>query len=352
MCGRFLRTWSAHFVGFFQYICETRTSSHRSFPGGSVSHAQVQLIICQSQQETPFFSAFVELNNKIEHVLQRGRLGSSLQASVPRYWIRRLPPPPYLFSAWLFAFTIKRHLHYLLEKQQKKWESKPVWPLGGGTRSTRFWIHRGLSGVNIQEQSCCPSRLRSKRPIFTTHEDAFHLHQPRSNTPNMWKGRDASVTNTQSRKQRSWGCTECASVLGASSGVASKTCRKSKRLDIKLQISPPIAGAVEYTPPTVWCWCFPLSPPCSNSWPSGDFAFTCLFRQANIYQTTAPFRQAAINSRRPLPPDFTIKARHCWPTYDREIKTTVNIWQWVRVNCIWLCRFIHIRAHTIYEDDV
>lgn len=133
----FLRTWSAHFVGFFQYICETRTSSHRSFPGGSVSHAQVQLIICQSQQETPFFSAFVELNNKIEHVLQRGRLGSSLQASVPRYWIRRLPPPPYLFSAWLFAFTIKRHLHYLLEKQQKKWESKPVWPLGGGRHGRR-----------------------------------------------------------------------------------------------------------------------------------------------------------------------------------------------------------------------
>lgn len=115
---QFLRTWSAHFGVFFptclwnQDITTLILSWRLRFTYTSTTdHLSITV-------RNTFFSTFVELNNKIEHVLQRGRLGSSLQASVPRYWKRRLPPPPYLFSAWLFAFTIKRQLHYLLEKQK------------------------------------------------------------------------------------------------------------------------------------------------------------------------------------------------------------------------------------------
>lgn len=162
----------------------------------------------------------------------------------------------------------------------------------------------------------------------------------------MCNGRNASVTETQSRKQGSWGCTESA-CSRCFIGNRIKNLQEIKATGHKTPNNPPpIAGAVEYTPLTVWCWCFPLSPPCSNSWPSGDFAFTCLFRQANIYQTTPPFRQAAITSQRPFPPDFKIKAWQCWPTYDTAIQTTANIWQRGQVDCIWLCRFIHVRTHT------
>lgn len=64
----------------------------------------------------------------------------------------------------------------------------------------------------------------------------------------MWNGRNACVTKTRGRKQRSRGCTERASVLAASSGIASKTCRKSRRLDIKLWISHPRRGCGRILP--------------------------------------------------------------------------------------------------------
>lgn len=70
--------------------------------------------------------------------------------------------------------------------------------------------------VNIQPAGTkllsIKAAIRTPR-IYNSWGHASISIQPRSNTQNVWNGRKAPVTKRQSRKQRSWGCTESASVL-------------------------------------------------------------------------------------------------------------------------------------------
>lgn len=111
----------------------------------AVSGKQVQPIICQSE----YFLSFVELNNKVEHVLrgEGGPVRLSLRASVPRDRVRRLPQPPWLFPVRVFAFSIKPHLYYSFKKHHLKNNSVSK-EVKNDPKTMCFWIYEARTGLS------------------------------------------------------------------------------------------------------------------------------------------------------------------------------------------------------------